>query len=50
MLKGIVSQDFEGLQIIFMNRTWLPDVPLEAYLFLNFRFYVVLNFRFYVVL
>ena len=40
--KGIVSRDFEVLQIIFMKRTWFLDVPLEVYLFLNFRFYIVL--------
>ena len=39
---GIVSRDFEVLQIIFMKRTWFLDVPLEVYLFLNFRFYIVL--------
>ena len=35
--KGIVSQDFGWLHMILMNRTWLPDVPLEVnYLFLSF--------------
>ena len=29
-LKGIVSQDFGWLQMIFMNRTRVPDVPLEV--------------------
>ena len=31
--KGIVSQDFGGLQMILMNITWVPDVPLEVYFF-----------------
>ena len=29
--KGIVSQDFGGLQIIFMHRAWVLDVSLEVY-------------------
>ena len=33
VLKGIVSRDFGGLQMILMNRAWVPDVPLEVYLF-----------------
>ena len=37
--KGIVSRDFEWLQIILMNRLYVPDVPLEVYSFLNFRFH-----------
>ena len=40
--KGIVSRDFGGLQMILMNRTWVPDVPLEVYSFLNFRFHIVI--------
>ena len=32
-IKGIVSQDFEWLQIILMNRLCVPDVPLEVYFF-----------------
>ena len=32
-IKGIVSRDFEGLQIILMNRTCVPDVPLKVYSF-----------------
>ena len=27
--------------MILMNRSWVPDVPLEDYSFLNFRFYIV---------
>ena len=38
--KGIVSRDFGGLQMILMNRIGVPDVPLEVYSFLNFRFYI----------
>ena len=39
IFKGIVSRDFGGLQMILMNRTWVPDVPLEVYSFLNFCFH-----------
>ena len=28
--KGIVSLDFEGLQLILINRLCVPDVPLEV--------------------
>ena len=42
LLKGIVSRDFEGLQMILMNRSWVPDVPLVVCYFLNFRFHIVL--------
>ena len=31
--KGIVSRDFDGLQMILVNRTGVPDVPLEVYSF-----------------
>ena len=41
-LKGIVSRDFEWLQTILMNRLCVPDVPLEVYSFLNFRFHIVI--------
>ena len=41
-LKRIVSRDFGGLQMILMNRTWGPDVPLEVYSFFNFRFHIVI--------
>ena len=40
-LKGIVSRDFGGLQMILMNRIVVPDVPLDVYLFLNFCFHIV---------
>ena len=40
-IKGIVSRDFEGLQMILMNRIVVPDFPLDVYLFLNFRFHIV---------
>ena len=33
--KRIVSQDFGGLQIILMERTWVPGIPLDVYLFNN---------------
>ena len=41
MVKGIVSRDFGGLHMILMNRIVVPDVPLDVYLFLNFRFHIV---------
>ena len=41
-LKGIVSRDFEGLQMILMNRSWVPEVPLVVCYFLNFRFHIAL--------
>ena len=31
--KGIVSRDFRGLQMILINRTWVPNIPLEVYYF-----------------
>ena len=37
--KGIVSQDFEWLQMILMNRLCVPDVLLEVYSFLNHYFF-----------
>ena len=39
-LKGIVSRDFEGLQMILMNRLCVPDVPLEVYSFLNLHLHI----------
>ena len=39
--KGIVSRDFEGLQLILMGRIGVPDVPLEVYLLFNFRFHII---------
>ena len=47
VLKGTVSRDFGRLQIIVMHRAWVPDVPLEVYLFLNFSFYIVLKVQSY---
>ena len=43
--KGIVSRDFEGLQMILMKRSWVPDVPLVVCYFLNFRFHISSKFR-----
>ena len=40
-LKGIVSRDFEWLQMILMNRLCVPDVPLEVYSFLNSHLHTV---------
>ena len=45
--KGIVSRDFGGLQMILMDIIGVPDVLLEVYFFLNFRFHIVfLSFMF----
>ena len=38
--KGIVSQDFEGLQMVLMDRIGVPDVPLEVYSFLNLHLHI----------
>ena len=43
--KEIVAKDFEWLQIILMNRLGVPDVPLEVYYFLNFRFHIFFLFK-----
>ena len=42
--KGIVSRDFEWLQMILINRLCVPDVPLEVYSFLNLHLHIVLLF------
>ena len=42
MFEGIFSRDFEWLQMILMDRLCVPDVPLEVYSFLNFRFHIVI--------
>ena len=42
VFKGIVSQEFEGLQMILIIRLCVPHVPLEVYSFLHFRFHMVL--------
>ena len=41
-VKGIVSRDFGGLQMILMGRIGVPDVPLKVYSFLNFCFHIVI--------
>ena len=38
--------DFGGLQMIFVNRIGVPDVPLEVYSFFNLRFHIVI-FKYY---
>ena len=48
-LKGIVSRDFEGLQIILMDRTWVPHVPIVDCYFLNFCFHKLLRYQFKVL-
>ena len=46
-MKGIVSRDFGGLQIILMNRLCVTDVLLEVYSFLNLHLHIVfLIFKF----
>ena len=40
LIKGIVSRDFKGLQMILMDRIGVPDVPLEVYFFLNFHLHI----------
>ena len=39
--KGIVSRDFGGLQMILMERIFVPDVPLEVYSLLNLHLRIV---------
>ena len=34
--KGIVSRDFEWLQMILMNRTWIPVVQHEKVIIFHF--------------
>ena len=43
IFKGIVSRDFRGLQMILMDRTRVPGIPLNAYFLLNFH--IVFKFR-----
>ena len=40
LLKGIVSRDFEWLQMISMNRLCVPDIPLEVNSFLNLHLHI----------
>ena len=42
-VTGIVSRDFGGLQMNLMDRIGVPDVSLDVYLFLNFRFHIVIQ-------
>ena len=44
-LKGIVSQDFRLLQMILMQIAGVSDIPLDVYLFLNFRFIQFFQFK-----
>ena len=50
VIKGIVSQDFEWLQMILITRLNVSDVPLEVYselFFFKFSFsYRILIFKF----
>ena len=43
--KGTVSRDFQCLQMISMNRAWVPDVSLKVYSLLNFPFHIVFKFK-----
>ena len=40
VFKGIVSRDFEWLQMILMNTLCVPDVPLEVLSFLNLHLHM----------
>ena len=42
IIKGIVSRAFKWLQMILMNRTWVPGVPQDVYFF-NSCFHIVLQ-------
>ena len=44
--KGIVSRDFEWLQMILINRICVPDVPLKVFFLHIFVHIVFLNFKF----
>ena len=44
-LKGIVLRNFEWLQIILMNRSWVPDVPLKVYSFLNLHLHTIFKVK-----
>ena len=44
LFKGIVSRDFEGLQMILMHRTWVPNVPMKVYSFLKLHLHIVFLF------
>ena len=45
VFKGIVSRDFEGLQMILMNRTWVPYVPLKVYSYFKLHLHTVFLFK-----
>ena len=36
-LKGIVTRDFGGLQMILMDKIGAPDVPLKVFFFFTFH-------------
>ena len=45
--EGIVSRDFWGLQMIFMDRTWVPAILLKVYYFkftISYCFLLVQHF------
>ena len=37
-IKGTVSRDFGGLQMIFMNRAWVPDCSAGGLFIFKFSF------------
>ena len=41
--KGIVSRDFRGLQVILMDRAWVPGIQPEVYLFVILLFHIELE-------
>ena len=38
LLNGLVSRDFDWLQMILMNITWVSDVPPEVFFLLSFSY------------
>ena len=46
-LKGIISREVEGLQMILMDRAWVPDVPLEVYFIIIIFLHIVFKFKFF---
>ena len=42
-IKGIVSQDFHGLQMILIDRAWVPGFLLDVKFFLNSCFHIIFS-------
>ena len=45
LLKGIVSRDFGGLQMIIMDRAKVHDIPLKVYFLLFYFLYCFFSFK-----